>query len=513
MAERLALLRSLERIGTARAMLATLALFAHDFEAFRWEARHIVTRVGKRSGPVLLRAAAIAGTSLEVWGKWGQRALGINDPASMIAGQDEATIVEIVRAYAAVNHMGGMPVVADFVDDPREPVRGAAREAMERYGQNGVWQLRRLMEQQLGSSGDRNASWQETMRALYAGLDARRLAPENEALDAALAEAARGAVDDAVTRLDALLARTPVLPRLAEAAPVYARRGDAHLADERWDDAHRAYDRALWLDGSHPEAAVWRASRALAESELAIARGAPEEALLRAALDSPVARERAEARLDGDTPEPATADAEPSRPRVPAAWLAVAGLTLLALPWITRAARAMAAPLAGAAAHVVPALARARTVARTRVEAWRAAFLAARARRAEALAREGARVRPADAALDAVVPAVPEAAPVPVAPHAFATPPTRAEVAHPPAREARVPASPPASETAPKRPRRKKPAPAALPADLVFGAAAAPRKRAPARRGDAAPRPPVAHADPALTTSPGSVTALDTLPG
>jgi hypothetical protein len=336
MAERLLLLRSLERIGSARAMVIALELFTFDFEAFRWEARHVVGRVGRPAAAALLRAVNAPG-SLGAWGRWGLRALGIEGPAQMVQGQDEGGIAEIVRAYAAIRHMGGMPMVADYVDDPREAVRGAAREAMEAYGQNGIWQLRRVMKQQLGVEANLDWSWQLTMQRLYQALDARRLAPMNGALDAALGEAAAGRLDEAVATLGRVLERAPMLPRRAEMAPVFAAFGDARLEAERFEEARAAYDRALWLGGADPDAARWRASRALAAAEASIAFGAPDEAGLRAALASPLARARAEERLDGGAAPPAPEAA--TGPRLPALPLALCGLALLLGPWLLRLGR------------------------------------------------------------------------------------------------------------------------------------------------------------------------------
>jgi len=218
-AERYCLIRSLERAGTAEALVAALPLVTFDIRALRWQARHLVRRNGRRSVAMLIRARAFQNPEVALWSGWGLVELGIRDSGGSVQEQSEESLAAVLLAYPAANHLGGMPVVASFVDDPRPSIREAARRGLAAYGDNAVWELRRLHQTRLGRDpGAQPAA--SLLRSLSQELDRRRDAPLRERAEAALTH-----TDDATARrlADVLIADAPVSPATATLAPLLVR--------------------------------------------------------------------------------------------------------------------------------------------------------------------------------------------------------------------------------------------------------------------------------------------------
>lgn len=251
-AERYCLLRSLDRMGTAEALVAALPLVTFDIRALRWQARHLVRRAGKRSTAMVIRAASHPNPEVDLWAGWALQALAIRGSGDSVQDQSEESLIEVLRAYASVRHIGGMPVVASFVDDPRPTVRAAARDALALYGENSIWELRRLFQTRLGQDPG-NRSWQVLLRDLGRGLDDRREAPLRERAARAVEAANAGKLDEAARLADELLVTAPTAEASRALAPVFLARARAAAAEGRIDEARSMVERAIRLGGDSPD--------------------------------------------------------------------------------------------------------------------------------------------------------------------------------------------------------------------------------------------------------------------
>ena len=343
-AERVLLVRSLEAIGGRAAMKAMADLFATDAEAWRWEMRRTVDRMGPRALPGLTVLRSHADRSVRSWARSSIDALGLGEPGRAVQelGADNRVLAELLRAYGETRDMDAMPVVVSFTTHERAQVRTAARWATEQYGQNAVWQLRRVFRNLTETDANRAWSWQRTMDELFRVADARRLEPVREDLAEGNAALARGDLDAMRERFDAVLRRAPGLEGRDELAPGYAALAERELAADRLERAGALYRRAVRLAPDHPEANRWRADVAFVEAELSLARGAVDltgyEAAVALAPGHPAAT-RALDVLTGQAEERAT-----DRRRVAGAGAALL-LLLAAFLWLRRRrTRANSAP-------------------------------------------------------------------------------------------------------------------------------------------------------------------------
>lgn len=274
-AERVLLARSLEGIGGRAGMKALGDLFATDANAWRWEMRRTIDRMGARALPGLLALRSHSDRAVRSWARSSIEALGLGEPGRAVQelGDDNGTLAELLRAYGETRDMDAMPVVVSFTTHERAQVRAAARWATEEYGQNAIWQLRRVYRNLTESDADRGWSWRRTMDELFRVADGRRLEPVREDLAAGKAALAAGELDAMRERFDAVLRRAPGLEGRAELGPGYAMLAARELAGDRLDEAAALYRRAVRLAPDHPDANRWRAEVAYVEAELSLARG------------------------------------------------------------------------------------------------------------------------------------------------------------------------------------------------------------------------------------------------
>ena len=267
LAEQRLLVRALADLGTPQAGRLMADLFATDAEAWRWEAKRAVFRMGPTALPILLEARQHPNPRVRRWGRWGLRHLGLHDPGVAVQQGDAALLAATLRAYGALREMDAVAVVASFVTDDRRQVRAAARAAIDSYGQNAVWQLRRAYRNETGERSDPSLGWRETANALYAAFDRKHLEAVRADLDSGLAAQAADDLDAMEERFERALRSAPDMPskrRMAEGFAMLGRR--ASLASE-WADALRYYTRALRLAPSSHEARRWRAEALFARAQ------------------------------------------------------------------------------------------------------------------------------------------------------------------------------------------------------------------------------------------------------
>lgn len=325
-AERVLLIRSLEQIGTLDAWRALADVYALSPEMWRWELRRALVRIGPRLMPALILARGHRDAALRRWARDGVEALRLTSPADAMQTEDLGQLGQLVLAYAEVRDLDAMPVTVGFVDHPDPPLREAARRAMERYGQNGIWQLRTAFRHKLNEEADLAWGWRRTMTELWTRLDQVRLAPQSERIDAAAAALGDGRADEALSKLDLVLRETPSPPRADEVASLLA-----SIAASREDpEALRLLRRATWLVPDHTEAAIWRARIALLEAEADRARGVLDLDAYEAAARVPLSeaeRARVAAVLDNEDTSARTEATHEESPGFP--WSALAFLAAL----------------------------------------------------------------------------------------------------------------------------------------------------------------------------------------
>ncbi len=271
--ERRLLARSLVDMATIEAAPVLGEIIATDPQAWRWEFRRMVWRLGERALPMLLILDDHGDPGVRRFARWGIRELGSPEPGRAIQTHDMRLLAEIIRAYGTKRDMDAMRAVVGCVVHERAQVRNAARWATERYGRNAIWQLRRVYRNLTGEHADQSLGWEATASMLYAAHDAQRLAPVRRELDAGLAALADGDLDTMRTKFDAVLIAAPDLPQRAQLAPGYAALGARALTAGDVAEARRFYRRAVRLSPTHASAESWRAELQFIEAESRLASG------------------------------------------------------------------------------------------------------------------------------------------------------------------------------------------------------------------------------------------------
>ena len=327
MAERLALLRSLEAMGNAEAGRAICDLWGIDMVPWRWEAKRVLSRHGAAMLPMLLEARSHDDAGVRRFARWGIGELRLRRPGQAVQTlmDDPARLSELLLAYASSHDFDAMPVVVSFVDDEDEDVRAAARSAMQSYGRNGVWMLRRAHRNLLGERADAAWGWRSTMERLYAALDTRRLAPLYERLDAALLVGRGGDLAAMIETFDDLLRVAPELERRSEMASGYAALAALRVEAGALEESRVLYHKAARLAGAG--GAEYRAEALFADAELRRADGVADGGAYREVLSALPDHEGAQAAI-GELAPPALETGDGGGALASALLLVLAGLGL-----------------------------------------------------------------------------------------------------------------------------------------------------------------------------------------
>lgn len=266
-AERLAYLRSLERLGTPDAQRRIGDVLSLTNGMWRWEQRRLVDRMGVRILPGLLFARKNADRGVRRWAQWATDHLNLRNPADAIRHlQEHPTLLAAAfEGYADSREMDAMAVIISFVGHHDARIREGARKAMEAYGQNGIWQLRLAFRNQLGEDANASWGWRRTMRHLYEGLDAVRLQPTEEALNAGLEASTAGDFEAMHRHFGEVLRLEPLHPRRPDIAAAYANAALSGALTEA--QALPWLRRAFRLAPEAADADVWRAAVLVAEAD------------------------------------------------------------------------------------------------------------------------------------------------------------------------------------------------------------------------------------------------------
>jgi tetratricopeptide (TPR) repeat protein len=314
-AEPLLYLRSLERMQSREAGLVMAELLVLD-EPGVWDAelRLARERVGLPLLPALLELRAHADANVRAFAQAGVHALGMQEPSTTTKLSDPHLVAEVVHAYVQPLDFAAMPLVVRLTGAEPLEVREAARFAVARFGKNAIWQLRQLYEEVKGKSAERSWDAERIARELYAALDHAARADEERLLAQGMSRFVAGDLEAMRQLYDRLLAQSPHFDQRAKLAPGYAALGEKLLAEDKLEPARDAYQRALRLAPTAPDAEALRAELAYIDAELALSHGvvdlhgyeealrhAPKHAAATAARDrltgERAARERKQRRL------------------------------------------------------------------------------------------------------------------------------------------------------------------------------------------------------------------------
>jgi tetratricopeptide (TPR) repeat protein len=327
-AERLALLRSLEHIATPAAGRVIADLLAVHYSPWKWESRRIVDRMGIRALPWLIEVRRHDRPGIRRWGRWGRDHLGMEEPGKAIQAAQEhgpELLAAVIRAYGKVRDMDAMPIVVSFVSHGTQTVRRAARKAVDRYGQNCIWQLRRAYRIHAGQDADTSWGWKRTRRELYQVLDAERLGPARQEMKAGLEAKREGKLGTMAEHFRQALRMAPAMKRRREMAPGFAELAETKLQKGQLTEATSAYRRALALAPDAGQAESWRAELAFTRAERKLAQGVVDPGAYRRVLQLAPGHPQASKRLD------VLSGAAAERARTRRKWAAGAAALLLGL--------------------------------------------------------------------------------------------------------------------------------------------------------------------------------------
>lgn len=345
MAERLVLLRSLERIGTYDAGRRLGELLAIDYEAWGFEPRRIQERMGARLLPSLIGLRGHPNREVRAFSRTGLEALAITDTSTAVHAAESAgvyVLADLVRAFGRTRDMEAMPLAASYLAHPAASVRDAAREAMERYGKNGIWQLRRVYHIHAGREAPASWGWERALDELLITLESNRRAAAESKLADGLDALARGDLESVEQAVVAAMADVRSLERKELAEALVKRADDASRRGDL-DAAVLGYERAMRLVPPEKQPRAWHADLAWLRAELDASRGVLDVEAYRNVLRIDGEHARALAALDRLTGERA------ARERTSRRWASAIAALLLSIVGFTLGRRAF-----GRSGHLAP---------------------------------------------------------------------------------------------------------------------------------------------------------------
>lgn len=273
MAERVALLKALENLGTHEAGMLIVQLTMYDDGVWRTERRRTTRRMGPNIMSTLVAARKVRRQAIRRWVRRTLEYFEINDPGDAVNFVDDRHLAPLLRAYGDVRDMDAMGVIVSYLGHERRSVREAARWATREFGRNAVWQIRREYHNKTRNRADNSRSWEETLADLETFLDQQRMAPVQDDLNAGVAALQAGDLEEMKTRFEWVLVHMPDAPRLSDMAPGYAALAERRIEQSDQAGAIWAYHRALRLSPGHADATKWQAQLAFIEAEQARAQG------------------------------------------------------------------------------------------------------------------------------------------------------------------------------------------------------------------------------------------------
>jgi len=262
--------------------------------------REAITRklvaMDDRAVAALVVAKRSKSASTRGWAADTLESMGRERADEQIRTRSDDVLVGIFAAYGEARDPDALGVLSSFVGSDRAALRDAARAALLAYGGDAISKLRQDYAELTGKPP--SAAWTapETARALFSASDRIRLRDVYALLDRGLARAQGGDLAGAVVDLDAVLARQDGVDRQAEIARAFAAYG-ATLEDSDPARARAYLEKAARL-APPSEVQPIEGQLALLDGRELEARGIPDEAPYRRALELDPTSARARAALD-----------------------------------------------------------------------------------------------------------------------------------------------------------------------------------------------------------------------
>lgn len=246
-AEELLLLRSVEKMRSARAYRRAAQIFALHFDVFRWEARHSMARMGYLAMPAILDGISSGDAGLAAVARSAHAELGQPGPAAALRELEGEDRAELLLVYASRRVMDAMEPASVFLNDPDPVVRRAAIAAVKRYGRNAIWQIREAALLFLGEELDRSMGHEESLDYLLQRLDVQRAKPQLQLLQKSRQLLEEGELERARAAADRLWAERPELDEDGVASAIYEAIAERALEGGELEEAMSAFTQAALL--------------------------------------------------------------------------------------------------------------------------------------------------------------------------------------------------------------------------------------------------------------------------
>ncbi len=255
--------------------------------SYRDECGRYLRKMSPWSLPALIRGSEARDASLARYATYQLERLDREDPNKAVryAGSEELTIA-ILKAFSDAQYREAVYPVLKMLDDVNPRIREAARATWQEFVSGKeprpsprkkiqmpggklsdkpvpLWfnhreladiEIRRVLEQLTGKPPAQTATLAEMTKELFAYYDDQRDKQLGTRIDAALAKAKSGELEQAAGQLDQILAQRPDHPRRGEMAQVYFELAEALERKAAWADASIAYAKAEAMDPDGPNA-------------------------------------------------------------------------------------------------------------------------------------------------------------------------------------------------------------------------------------------------------------------
>ncbi len=285
----LAMERMLAANGTTPAVRELIALHAYFGDLLRIDLQRQIAKLRDKAVPALIEARQHDAKLIQRWANKQLDLLGRAIPGEAVSSNDTQILADVLRAYGRTRDVDAVRVILSFCNSDRERLREAARESIAAIGEPGIWQLRDVYLNLTGNKPPREWTWDRIARELFATYDRARLAEVYKLMDAGLAAAEAGKLEEATSAFDKVLARSPLFERRKEMVKTYVARARALAEDRRTpgrvEQALAMMRKALRLDPAGDRARKLEAEIAYLDGLVLIEQGTPDKFTFKRALE------------------------------------------------------------------------------------------------------------------------------------------------------------------------------------------------------------------------------------
>jgi hypothetical protein len=190
-------------------------------------------------------------------------ALRKRKPADVAGMTDPKSLARVLGILGAWREPDALALLMDHVDSDRRELREVARDGVRAYGREAIWKLREAWRNVSGQPAPEDWYSKRLADELFARLDAQRLGPAMDALEAARAHAREGRTKDAAGSAELALRLAPEHPDRIELAALLAAAGRDAASGLSFEDRESLLVRASWAGGPELAAELAPAIRAL----------------------------------------------------------------------------------------------------------------------------------------------------------------------------------------------------------------------------------------------------------